>query len=399
MIAVAAVLAVLCAAGVVVRTRIYFTVGLVNAGSEIGNLALAIQLATMVGGVIAIHLCDEPWARRILVIEGAVCLLAYGWVGPIYAAGMLAWYGLLALRWLGRARVIVAVVALAAMNACGLIGGALAANALVFSMMFTLRMLMYGWDRWQNDLERPPLFDYLFYMLPAPLVIMPPYLVIVPMFTGFAARFKPGLTRSRVKQIAKHFGLAALFGAMRGAVEVSGIDADGLSWLYGHLVASVMVAAAYAHAFIALLLLHGIDERLPLVRPLLSTRFVDYWNRYQVHQKDAQVFLFFTPAILKLRRMNRYVAIALATAWTMMVGNTLLHVATRYCFLPSIWGRVQLVLVTNGVMAIALAIEMCLDERRSRRRIAGLPVAGPPGWPRLALRWATTMTLAAIASV
>lgn len=392
---VAAALAAVCGAALAVRSRIYFTVGFENAGSSIGNAGLALQLAALVGGVIAIHLVDRRRALAILVVEGAVCLLAHGAIGAIYAAGMLAWYGILSARWLGRARPALAAVALAAMNACGFLGGALAAGALVFSMMFSLRMIVFAWDRWQNELERAPLAEYLVYMLPAPLVIVPPYLAIIPMFAGFAGRIELGLTAPRVRRIARHAGLAMVFGAMRGGVEVSGVDPGGAAWLYWHLLGSVLVAAAYAHLFLALLLLHGIDDRLPLDRPLLATRFTAYWTRFQVHQKDAQVLLFFTPALLRLRRWNRYLAIAAATAWTMLVGNTALHLASRYCFLPATWDRVRWVLVTNAVMAAALAVELCMDELRARRRAAGGP--DPPRLPRV-VGWAITMTLAAIAS-
>jgi hypothetical protein len=399
-LAVAAVFAALCIALVIVRTQVgNFEIGF---GSRIGNLGLALQLATAVVGVIAIHTSSHGRARVIFVIEGAVCLLCFGWLGAVYAAGMLAWYAILCARWLGRwPRAVLALAALSAMNACGFVGGAWHAGALVFSMIFTLRLLMYAWDRWQNDLERPPLFEYLFYMLPAPLVIMPPYMLIIPAFGNFARRFTPGLDAHRVRQIAKHLGLCAVFGGVRAGLElVGGNDGHGVAGLYVGLLAGVAAAATYAHGFVALLLLHGIDERLPIVRPLLATRFVNYWSRYQVHQKDAQVFLFFTPALLRLRRLDRYVAIVLATAWTMIFGNTFIHVASRYCFWPdgSPWRRTGWVMITNVIMTAALATELCIDEYRSRRRVAGHPVAVAHGWPRRALAWAITMTLAAIAS-
>jgi hypothetical protein len=270
----------------------------------------------------------------------------------------------------------------------------------VFSMIFTMRMLMYAWDRWQNDLERPPLFEYLFYMLPAPLVVMPPYMLIIPAFGNFARRFAPGLSAHRVGQIARHLALCALFGGVRASFALIGIEGHGAASLYLNLLSGVSAAATYAHGFIALLLLHGIDERLPLVRPLLATRFLTYWTRYQVHQKDAQVFLFFTPALLRLRRHDRYLVIVLATAWTMIFGNTFIHVAVRYCFWTdsSPWRRTGWVIVTNVIMTCALATELCLDEYRARQRAAGRVVRISALWPRRALAWAITMSLAAIAS-
>jgi hypothetical protein len=385
-------LVVLFAAAVVVRSHIFFEVGFENAGSKIDNLGFALQLATLVAGVVALHVAPAPYVPAILVVEGAICLVCHGWIGCVYGAVLLAWWAVLGAAWLGRARLAVAALLLAALNACGFIGGELAAAALVFSMMFSLRLMMYAWDRVQNDYERPPLLDYLVYMLPAPLVVVPPYMIIIPSFSGFAARIRPGLTPARLRAIGRHLAFAALFGGLRGGFEAIGYEPHGVPWLYWNLVRSVVTAAAYAHAFMALLQLHGIDERLPLVRPLLARRFVQYWGRYQVHQKDAQVFLFFTPALLRLRRRNRYVALIVATAWTMMVGNTLLHVASRYCFLPATWDRVCWVLMTNAVMTVGLAAEMCIDEWRSRHR--PLAPAHPPGL----LSWAITLTLAAIAS-
>lgn len=401
-LAVAAGFTVLCIAVVVLRTRVLdFEIGFSGAGSRIGNLGLSLQLATVITGLIAIHTSGYGRARVIFVIEGGVCLLCYGWLGVVYAVGILAWYAILGTHWLGRwPRAVIALAALSGMNACGFVGGAWRSGALVFSMIFTLRMLMYAWDRWQNDLERPPLFEYLFYMLPAPLVVMPPYMLIIPAFGGFARRFVPGLTAHRVGRIARHFALCAMFGGVRAVIELIGVDGHGVGSLYLGLFAGVSGAATYAHGFIALLLLHGVDERLPLVRPLLSTSFVSYWTRYQVHQKDAQVFLFFTPALLRLRRINRYVAIVLATAWTMIVGNTFLHFAARYCFWTdsSLGHATGWLITTNVILTGALATELCVDEYRARRRAAGHPVRAANGWPRRALAWAITMTLAAIAA-
>ena len=391
--AVGAALAVLCAVAVIVRAKIvYFTVGQENAGSEIDNLGLVIQLSAMVVGVIAIHLASSRRAAmNVLIAEGIVCMACHGWHAAIYAGGVVLWYGLCSWPPLPRMlRVVLGLGVLVGMNALGFLGEELRAPAYLFSLIFTLRMIMFAWDRWQNDFEPAAFRDYVIYMAPAPLVVMPPYFLIIPVFSGFNDRFEHGLTRAKVRRIVRHLGWAALFGGMRAAVDPTGIDHN----LFGHLVAGVMVAGAYAHGYIALLLVHGIDERLPLVRPLLATRFVDYWSRYQVHQKDAQMFLFFTPALLKLRRKNRYFAIAMATTWTMLVGNTFLHVATRYCFMPGLYERVRWLMVINIVMAAALAVEMCIDEYRRRAR----KPSSKPTRPVIAARWAITMCLAAIAA-
>jgi hypothetical protein len=259
-----------------------------------------------------------------------------------------------------------------------------------------MRLLVYAWDRVQNadepDDEPSDALAYAAFMLIPPLAIIPPYMTIIPLISGFCAKVRPGLTPARLRAIARHVGLAALFGGLRAGLELAGVELVQPAAMSGRFVEHVLDAATFAHALLALLLLHGIDERLPLFRPLLATRFVQYWTRFQVHQKDAQVFLFYTPAMLRLRRWNRYIAIFASVAWTMIVGNTLIHVVTRYCFFPSLAERLKWVLLSNVVMTIALAADLSLDEWRRRRGVTITPSAA-----RSLAGWAVTMTLAAIA--
>lgn len=129
-------------------------------------------------------------------------------------------------------------------------------------------------------------------------MILPPYFAIIPMFGGFADRVRPDLSAARLRACGRHFAWAALFGALRGAMGAAEIGADDLvppAWACWKFVANVLDVATLAHVMIPLLLLHGIEERLPLLRPLFATRIVQFWQRFGVHQKDAQVFLFYTP--------------------------------------------------------------------------------------------------------
>jgi hypothetical protein len=259
-------------------------------------------------------------------------------------------------------------------------------------MLFTMRLFMLTWDRWQNDLEPPPPREYLLYMLAPPLILFPPYMLFIPFFTGFRDRVRPGLTVGQAQRAGKKIALALAFAGLRGAMHAAPAPPQPLT-LYWDLVRHVLDAAVFAHLVIALLSLHGIEERMPLDRPLLTTRFLQFWQRYQVHQKDAQVFLFFVPALLRLRRLDRYAAFWLATAWTMLVGNSVIHIATRYLFLPNTWDRIEWAVVTNLIMTVALAAEMCVDEWRSRH-----PSSRRPRAVGAAFGWAITQTLAALAT-
>jgi hypothetical protein len=363
---------------------------------ELGTAGLVVQLAALVVGVVALHLAPAPAVRPLLTAEGAVCLLAYGVPGLVFGLGLVAWWVVIDARRLGRVRFLLAAGLLAALDACAWESESLAAPAKLFSMMFALRLIVFTYDRWQSEDAPTPLGDYLEYMLPAPLVIVPPFLVIIPMFDGFGARVRPALTPARLRAIGQHLALAAGFGALRAGMDHLGLRGEHAdpATMYGRFLANVLGLAAIAHVVIPMLLLHGIEERLPLDRPLLATRFVELWQRLGVHLKDAQVFLFYTPALLRLRRGNRYAAIVLATFWTILVGNTLLHAAVLYVFLPDPAARLGWAIAANAVLAAALAADLCYEERWNRRG------RRPPRTvPRVVIGWLVTMTLAAVVAM
>lgn len=374
-------LAVVATAIVIARCAWGMPIGREIVGPEISDVGLVIQLLAVVVGVVVIHSVAGARARWAVVAQGAVCLLAHGVLGLVFGLGLLAWWASVNALWLGRARFVVAVALFAGVAACGTAG-------LMFSMLFAMRLAVFVYDRWQHD-EPTPLLDFLVYVLPAPLVIAAPYLAIIPLFGGFGAKLQPGLTRARLGAIMLHFAWAAGFGALRGAMELASVTAQPLA-AYWHLLAAILELATFAHILIPLLALHGIEERMPLDRPLASTRFTELWRRFGVHLRDAQMFLFYTPALLRLRRANRYLAIVLATAWTMIVGNTLLHVVVRYCFLADTTARIGWALLANSIMTVALAAELCHDEWWIRR--GGRP---PRTLPRLVFGWFATMTVAA----
>jgi hypothetical protein len=392
-----AVLAVVCVGLAIARTFAIVQIERPDLGLiAISNIGFDIQLGALVIGVMLVHLVPRPLARWVLVGEGLLCVLAWGAAGAAYVLALLAWWGIIEARVLGRWRFAIAALALAAMDACAWASAWVSAVALVFSMLFTLRLIVYAYDRWQRDDEPTPLREYLVFVLCAPLVVVPPFMSIIPLFGEFLSRFDPVLTRSRLVAVVRHFVLAIVFGGARVALSHYGLAGDHLelSTMYGRFLANVLGLATIAHLALALLLLHGIEERLPLWRPLLATRMLELWQRLSVHLKDAQVFLFYTPALLRLRRKNRYAAIAVATTWTLVVGNTLVHVVARYVFLHDGVAKTACGLAANAVMATVLAIELCRDDWWVRR--GGRP---PRTWWSRALGWAYTMTVAAFVAV
>ena len=354
-------------------------------GIAVSDAGFCVQLVALVAGATCVSLVSPRWRSRVVIVEGLVCLLAWGRAGVVLLAVLVMAWAIFELRTLGRVRFVIAASAVALPSACALVGGAIASAGLVFSVMFGMRIAVYAYERWQD--ETPVSLEaFLAYMLVAPLVVVPPYMAFVPLF---ATSDPPAPSRARLTAAGRHFVLALLFGAgLLGARALVALAHDPVAPFYGRLVVELLDFATLVHLVLAALLAHGIELRSPIDRPALATSFLDLWRRFGVHLRDAQMFLFFTPAMLWLRRANRYLVLVLASAWTMIVGNTLLHVAIRYCFLAHPWERIQAALVANTLAAIAIAIELCLEERR--RRLGREQAA----WARV-VGWAIAMTLAA----
>ncbi|MGE3762160.1 MAG: hypothetical protein AB7L94_07910 [Kofleriaceae bacterium] len=354
-------------------------------GIAVSEAGFVVQLVALVLGAACLPLVAARHRRWLLIAQGAICVIAWGVAGAAFLAVLVGLWATLELRAIGRARFVIAVGAIAAPSGCAIAGGEVAAAGLVFSVMFGMRLAVYGYERFQDDTP-VPIADFLAYMLVAPLIVVPPYMAFVPLFASFEL---PAPTRARLAAAGRHLALAVVFGAALAAARSLFDSLDGeILRFYGRLVVELLDFAALVHLVLAALLAHGIELRSPIDRPAFSTSFLDLWRRFGSHLREAQMFLFYTPVVLRLRRVNRYVVLIAAAAWTMIVGNTLLHVVIRYCFLADPWPRIGAALIANTLMAMAIAIELCLEEKRRRSGRERTM------WGRI-VGWAVAMTLAA----
>src|SRR5206468_6949321 len=141
---------------------------------------------------------------------------------------------------------------------------------------------------------------FLAYMLSPPLAAFVPYNVFIPFYESHAAQISPTLTVERARRGLKHVLLGVAWSvALVGLTRARYWSGDALdnAWLNSVFEFFVLVVkvARIGHLVFGLLILHGCDDRPPLDRPLLSLSYVEMWKRFQIHQKDVQVALFFNP--------------------------------------------------------------------------------------------------------
>jgi hypothetical protein len=352
-----------------------------------------LQLLAMFAGVALLQIVPARFARAVVFAEGVVCLAAYGVEGLYFAAALLAWFGLLEVPLPRRARL---ALPLAALVGTGVLGSLhVLPWAYRFSILFSMRLVMVTWDKWQHDWPRGRFSDYALYLLSPPLLVHPPYVVIIPFYERHGAAFAPRLTSERARRAIGQLGtgLAAHLvywlvrwqvGVPHGVVLRCAVD----------YVLFILAVARVAHIAYGLLLFHGFDDRPPIRAPLLATDFVEMWNRFQAHQKDMQVALFFTPVLIRLRRANRYVAILAATAMTMFVGNLFIHFLVRYVYsLETVTRRLLPLYEFFLVSFVVLSVTLSLQEWR--RRTKRKPRRGALGLAYTLGCWAATQALVA----
>jgi hypothetical protein len=352
----------------------------------------AAQIGILFAGALALQIFPERASRPVLVLEGLACLLVMGPIpAAVFLALLMAWFVMLALPLPAIARVLLAAGALLLLGLCGARG--LLKNAYAFSMMYSLRLIMYAWDQWQKNFPPPKLRPYLVYLLAAPLIVFPPYLTFIPAFDKHETKITPRLSTLRTRRAFEHFGWSLVFAFVASlAATAPWVDREGLPFILFRYALAVSKIAVVAHVTFAFLLLHGMDDRLPIDNPLLSTDYVQYWNRFQIHQKDLQVNLFYTPALFRLRKGNRYVAIMLALTWTLLLWNTVMHVLIRYVFykLPAAIEHTEVALIINGVNTIVIGGTLCVEHwRRATKNPA------PRTFVWNAMCWTCTMLFAA----
>jgi hypothetical protein len=360
--------------------------------SHVFGTAFATQLGLLFVGVIALQLVPDRWARPLLTLEGAACLLSLGWsIAALFVLLLLVWFVALALPLPRVARPFLAGGLLIGLGLCG--ARHVVPSAYAFSMMFSLRLIMYAWEQWQNGFPRVRLRQFLFYVLAPPLVVFPPYWTFIPAFAKHGATFAARLTTARVRRAFGHFGLAVLFALLTAVARaLPGFGIEARRFLMFRYVVLVMAVAEVAHVTYAFLLLHGMDDRPPIDRPFFSRNYLEYWSRFQIHLKDFQVTLFYTPALFRLRRKNRYLVIILAMAWTLIIWNTLVHLLIRYMYTPPmhLLAIVYDALLVNSLNTVALAGTLCLHEWRRKSR-----TPPPRGFLWEGACWLCTMIFAA----
>jgi hypothetical protein len=393
--------ALVLAALAVLRSHGWFDTGFWNVDNGIRGGRFVVQLLTLLAGLVALQWTPQRWARWIIYGEGAICLGAYGLiVGGIYIATLAAYFVALELPLPKPLRVALPVVWV---GTVGVFAGhwlplPLRKTVFVFSVLFHVRMLVYAWEKWQSGFPRGRIGDYALYFLSPPLVVFPPYVGIIPFFGRHAARFAPRLNRARGLLGMRHLGWglfhSLLFLAMKRLSSDGQIGGLAFLQVYWLFLLQLTQIAGLMHVVYGLLVLHGFVDRPPIARPLTARTYVEFWQRFPVHQKDLQVAVFYNPVLLRMRRRSRYLAIAAAVAAPMFFGNFALHYVVRYVYdwqhcVPRLSGLI----LFFGASFVVLTASLWVAEWRTRAKVAA--PTGVFGYVWTAASWWLTFSFTA----
>ncbi|MBS2015716.1 MAG: hypothetical protein JST00_22705 [Deltaproteobacteria bacterium] len=374
------------------RQKTTFPTSYFRFDSGVGDGAFDLQLLLLFVGVALLQVVPARFARAVAIAEGVACLAVHGVAALGFLGALAAFYLALEVPLPRKIRPLVPIVLL---TAFGVLGSRwVRSPAALFGTMFAVRLLVYAWDKWQRGYPPGRLGDFALYVMCAPLVVFPPYVVVAPFYDRHASSFAPRVDAARLREACAHLGVGLFAQLLR--VTVPWALGSKLGWtgtILSEWVVYVLAVARIAYVTHGLLLLHGFVDRPPLKAPLLATDFVAMWNRFLIHQKDLQVAFFYAPTLIRLRRKNRYVAIVCAVAVTMFVGNLLLHFLVRYAYMLPTPPRFGALYAFYAISFVLLSATLCLEEwrRRTKRR----PRGGALGAAWTVLCWSATQLVTA----
>jgi hypothetical protein len=379
------------------RQRDHYPTGFWGTDSGLQGTPFHAQLVFLALGAVAVRYVRPQMARTIVIGEGLACLAAYGRWGLCFLGALAVWFFALEAPLAARIRPIVPLALIAGAGVLGALG--LAPWSYLFSILFTPRLMMYAWEKWQRGWPRASLEEFALYFLSPVLVVFPPYVVIIPYYGSHAKNFQPRLSEHQVRRGLVSFGngVVSIAAVYVVSVLVDKMPAGASPWVRFFFPFFLQVAqvGALGHVAFGLLWAHGfVDERPPVNNPFVSTSYVQVWNRFQTHQKDLQVSFFYAPVLFRLRHKNRYLAIFAATAVTMLAGNTLVHFFARYIYdlkfwAPSIARNYRFFFLSTVVLGATLSFQEW--QRRTRWRAP----AGAAGAIYGAVCWAATFAFTA----
>jgi D-alanyl-lipoteichoic acid acyltransferase DltB (MBOAT superfamily) len=330
--------------------------------------------------------------RGLLVLS----LFCAAYFHPLFALGSLGWVWLLhrvVFAAVPRAAKLAFLVTsyLALAVACDLVLfpdlGPAHPTLLLFGYMFavnyTFRMFYFYHDASRREFAPVPLIDAMLYFLFAPFFIIVPYMAAIPRFDGFVAgleRSDSAVEASGIRHILAGAAFAVFLFCARGlytpTLEGFGELCEQGRWLSAlaaglllYPVGAFLNSVADAYILIGLIQVLGVNLAPAFHKPLGSTSLLEWWRRWNIHFRDFLVDLFFYPVLLRLRR-RPYLALVAATAAVFLVGSVLFHLPKQH-FRHNSLLRVQWpMLIESGILCMAVAALLCLEQRRKRQRVA-----------------------------
>jgi hypothetical protein len=305
---------------------------------------------------------------------------------------VLIWTCHLPIAFWGRAAILVALGATAAIIRVGTFGNlGLAAVWPVAAALFMFRVMIYLYDI-STSKERPGWTRALsyFFLLPNAAVLLFP---VIDFKTLWRSRYDEaaltiyhrgaGWIGRGVLQLLLYRFVDQI--APKPSWVASGTDL--LQFVVTNSLLYLNVSGQF-HIIIGLLLLFGFNLPETNHRYFLASSFTDYWRRVNIYWKDFMLKVFYYPAFFRLKRYGSTVALVAATLWVFFV-TWLLHLYQRWWLTGSVsltwpdalfWSMLGLLVLGNSLWEL----------RRGRPRVLPSTRLHVAGAARLALRTAGT---------
>jgi alginate O-acetyltransferase complex protein AlgI len=355
-------------------------------------------LATLAFGMLPVHyLAPFAWKKPLFVAASVAGLAAvFGWsvaavVLPV--AGLLIGVCYLPLAWSARAGIIAAAALGMALVRGGLAGAAPPDGTWpVLGTMFMFRMMIYLYEL-KHAKRRESVVDTLsyFFLLPNYCFLHFPVVDYRTMQRGYFSRDIHSIQQTGLGMILRGTVQLLVYRLVYHGLLISAEEVAGPASLACYLVCNYLLYLRVSGQFhVACGMLHLFGFALPETHHnyLLATGFTDYWRRINIYWKDFMVRLVFNPVAFRLKRRPQWQALAAATSVVFVV-TWALH-AYQSFWLRGSWGLSLPDSLFWGVLGVLVLVNVQLDARHPRRRVAPGSRPNPAGFALRAAKTAGT---------
>jgi len=212
----------------------------------------------------------------------------------------------------------------------------------IFGAIFALRFVLFFYHNFLFNFKKEPFLDYLLYIFFPPYFIIQPHILILPKYEYFKNSFTdkenlPLVAKSGIKYLLSGLVLLLTAWAINYILFFFKIDISERSGgVVNFFRTCTLFLGIWGYSIFLLGLIRGLGYNIksPIRKPYLAVDFADFFSRSFVYYVEFLTSLFYLPALILTKNINKYLSILVSAVIAIFLGdifNVTLSLGIRFC--------------------------------------------------------------------